>query len=114
MGNKHPSIVPYQLFEAKDGDIIIACGNDQQFKSLCNAFEWDFANSKKFSTNKKRIKNRTELISELSNKLKKFKKEKIIKILNKAKVPVGNVNSVSEALNHVQTKSRKMIKSISG
>ena len=47
MGNKHPSIVPYQLFEAKDGDIIIACGNDQQFKSLCNAFEWDFANSKK-------------------------------------------------------------------
>ena len=40
MGNKHPSIVPYQLFEAKDGDIIIACGNDQQFKSLCNAFEW--------------------------------------------------------------------------
>ena len=114
MGNKHPSIVPYQLFEAKDGDIIIACGNDQQFKSLCNAFEWDLANSKKFSTNKKRIKNRTELISELSNKLKKFKKEKIIKILNKAKVPVGNVNSISEALNHVQTKSRKMIKSISG
>ena len=51
-------------FEAKDGDIIIACGNDQQFKSLCNAFEWDFANSKKFSTNKKRIKNRIELISE--------------------------------------------------
>ena len=63
---------------------------------------------------KKRIKNRTELISELSNKLKKFKKEKIIKILNKAKVPVGNVNSIGEALNHVQTKSRKMIKSISG
>ena len=50
----------------------------------------------------------------MSNKLKKFKKEKIIKILNKAKVPVGNVNSIGEALNHVQTKSRKMIKSISG
>ena len=114
MGNIHPSIVPYQLFEVKDGDIVIACGNDIQFKSLCNAFKWNFANKKKFSTNKKRIQNRIKLISELSNKLKKFKKEKIIKVLNEAKVPVGNVNSVGEALNHVQTKSRKMIKSING
>ena len=38
MGNIHPSIVPYQLFEVKNGDIVIACGNDQQFKSLCKAF----------------------------------------------------------------------------
>ena len=114
MGNIHPSIVPYQLFEVKNGDIVIACGNDQQFKSLCKAFNWNFAISKNFSTNKKRIRHRDQLINKLSNKLKKYTKEKIINTLQNANVPVGTVNSVSEALNHKQTKSRKMIKSISG
>ncbi len=114
MGNIHPSIVPYQLFEVKNGDIVIACGNDQQFKSLCKAFNWNFAISEKFSTNKKRIKHRDQLINKLSNKLKKYTKEKIINTLQNANVPVGTVNSVSEALNHRQTKSRKMIKSING
>ena len=114
MGNIHPSIVPYQLFEVKNGDIVIACGNNQQFKSLCKAFNWNFAISEKFSTNKKRIKHRDQLINKLSNKLKKYTKEKIINTLQNANVPVGTVNSVSEALNHRQTKSRKMIKSING
>lgn len=114
MGNIHPSIVPYQLFEVKNGDIVIACGNDQQFKSLCKAFNWNFAISEKFSTNKNRIRHRDQLINKLSNKLKKYTKEKIINTLQNANVPVGTVNSVSEALNHKQTKSRKMIKSISG
>jgi len=114
MGNIHPSIVPYQLFKVKDGDIVIACGNDQQFKSLCKAFNWDFAISEKFSTNKNRIKHRTKLIKKLSIKLKKYTKEKIIKTLQNANVPVGTVNTVSEALNHRQTKARRMIKSING
>ena len=114
LGNIHPSIVPYQLFEVKNGDIVIACGNDQQFKSLCKAFKWNFANCEKFSNNKKRIQNRKDLVKKLSNNLKKYTKEKITKILQDAKVPVGTVNSVSQALNHIQTKSRKMIKSING
>ena len=114
MGNIHPSIVPYQLFEVKNGDIVIACGNDQQFKSLCKAFDWNFSISEKFSTNKKRIQHRTKLIKKLANKLKKYTKEKIIQTLQNANVPVGTVNSVSEALNHEQTKARKMIKSING
>ena len=114
MGNIHPSIVPYQLFQVKNGDIVIACGNDQQFKSLCKAFDWNFSISEKFSTNKKRIQHRTKLIKKLANKLKKYTKEKIIQTLQNANVPVGTVNSVSEALNHEQTKARKMIKSING
>ncbi len=114
MGNIHPSIVPYQLFEVKNGDIVIACGNDQQFKSLCKAFNWSFSISKKFSTNKKRLHNRKKLIKELTRKLKNYTKEEISKILQEAKVPVGTVNSVREAINHVQTKSRKMIISKKG
>ena len=75
MGNIHPSIVPYQLFEVKNGDIVIACGNDQQFKSLCKAFNWDFAFSEKFSTNKNRIRHRDQLINKLSNKLKIYQRK---------------------------------------
>ena len=115
MGNIHPSIVPYQLFEVKNGDIVIACGNDQHnLNHFAKLLILNFAISEKFSTNKNRIRHRDQLINKLSNKLKKYTKEKIINTLKNANVPVGTVNSVSEALNHKQTKSRKMIKSISG
>ena len=114
MGNSHPSIVPYQVFEAKDGLIVIACGNDIQFKALCDAFNWDFSVDSKFTTNQNRLKNRTELIDKISKKLKVIRKDDIILRLQKAKVPVGSVNSVNQALNHPQALSRKIVKSLNG
>ena len=114
MGNSHPSIVPYQAFDAKDGLIVIACGNDKQFKALCNAFSWNFSSDKKFSTNQNRVLNRTELISEISQRLKLIGKDEITLLLQKAKVPVGSVNTVDQALNHPQALSRGMVKFVEG
>ena len=114
MGNSHPSIVPYQAFDAKDGLIVIACGNDKQFKALCDAFSWNFSSDKKFSTNQNRVLNRTELISEISQRLKLIGKDEITLLLQKAKVPVGSVNTVDQALNHPQALSRGMVKFVEG
>ena len=114
MGNSHPSIVPYQAFDAKDGLIVIACGNDKQFKALCDAFSWNFSSDKKFSTNQNRVLNRTELISEISQRLKLIGKDEITLLLQKAKVPVGSVNRVDQALNHPQALSRGMVKFVEG
>ena len=114
MGNSHPSIVPYQAFDAKDGLIVIACGNDKQFKALCDAFSWNFSSDKKFSTNQNRVLNRTELISEISQRLKLIRKDEITLLLQKAKVPVGSVNRVDQALNHPQALSRGMVKFVEG
>ena len=114
MGNSHPSIVPYQAFDAKDGLIVIACGNDKQFKALCDAFRWNFSSNKKFSTNQNRVLNRAELISEISQRLKLIGKDEITLLLQKAKVPVGSVNTVDQALNHPQALSRGMIKLVEG
>ena len=114
MGNSHPSIVPYQAFDAKDGLIVIACGNDKQFKALCDAFSWNFSSDKKFSTNQNRVLNRTELISEISQRLKLIRKDEITLLLQKAKVPVGSVNRVDQALNHPQALSRGMVKFVKG
>ncbi len=112
MGNSHPSIVPYQVFETENGSIVIACGNDSQFKSLCKAFGWSFSEDPKFCTNQDRIENRKKLIDEMSQRLKLLKKEYISQLLERAKVPVGTVNSVKEALCHPQALSRGIIKLI--
>ena len=114
MGNAHPSIVPYQVFEAKDGMIVIACGNDNQFEALCDAFNWNFYVDARFSTNQARLKNRKELIDKMSKHLKVLEKREITLALEKAKVPVGSVNSVKQALNHPQALSREIVKSIKG
>ena len=114
MGNAHPSIVPYQVFEAKDGMIVIACGNDNQFEALCDAFNWNFSVDARFSTNQARLKNRKELIDKMSKHLKVLEKREITLALEKAKVPVGSVNSVKQALNHPQALSREIVKSIKG
>ena len=114
MGNSHPSIVPYQAFDAKDGLIVIACGNDKQFKALCDAFGWNFASEERFSTNQNRVLNRTELISKMSQRLKLIGKKEITLLLQKEKVPVGSVNTVDQALNHPQALSRGMVKFVEG
>lgn len=114
MGNSHPSIVPYQVFEAKDGLIVVACGNDNQFKAMCKAFHWDFSLAPKFSTNQARLKNRKELIEQMSKKLKVLGKAEITMALQNAKVPVGPVNSVKHALTHPQALSREVVKLAQG
>ena len=114
MGNEHPVIVPYQKFETKDGSIIIACGNDNQFKNLCIALGWSFHEEEKYSNNKKRVQNRKKLIPIMKERLALLSKSKILSTLQKIGVPSSAINSVEEALNDEQAQYRKIVREIEG
>jgi crotonobetainyl-CoA:carnitine CoA-transferase CaiB-like acyl-CoA transferase len=76
LGNAHPNIVPYQVFEASDGYLIVAAGNDAQFKRFCDILKRpDLANNDKFNKNIARIENREELIKILSREILNLKRK---------------------------------------
>ena len=114
MGNTHPVIVPYQKFETKDGSIIIACGNDNQFKNLCIALGWSFYEDEKYSDNKSRVLNRKKLIHIMKERLALLSKNKTLCALQKVGVPSGAINSVKEALNDKHAQYRKIVREIEG
>jgi crotonobetainyl-CoA:carnitine CoA-transferase CaiB-like acyl-CoA transferase len=109
MGNAHPNIVPYQTFEVSDGYIIIACGNDRQFQSLCKVLELnEVASQNAFQTNSNRVENRTQLTPLIQAECIKWTKLDLLKALEDAVVPAGPINTVAEALDNPQIKHRKM------
>lgn len=110
-GNASANIVPYQVFKSKDREFIIACGNDTQFAALCEAIGLpELATNPKFNTNAQRIANRNELIDDIFAKhfLTKTTDEWVA-IINAAKVPVGPINNIEQALNEPQTKERELV-----
>ena len=108
MGNSHPVIVPYQVFEVKDGSIVIACGNDNQFEKMCNSLNLSFHLNEHYKTNQLRVENRQKLIPKIKQCLKKYGKEDVLLRLEKAGVPAGPINNVKEALEDKQSIARNM------
>ncbi len=109
VGNQHPNIVPYQVFEVADGHLIVAVGNDSQFERLCNIFSRpDLAQDEKYTKNINRVKNREELISILSCEFKKYTKDFLNTEMEKLKIPGGPINKLSEVFNTDQVIARNM------
>lgn len=109
LGNAHPNIVPYQVFPASDGHLIIACGNDRQFEALCHALGLsDLADDPRFTTNPGRVDHRDLLVDALTAKTSVVPKTELIAILETAGVPVGPINSVKEALDEPQIVARDL------
>jgi len=107
MGNAHPNIVPYQVFPASDGHLIIACGNDRQFAALCAMLGLDgMAEDPAFATNPARVANRVALVARLTEKMQARSKADLIESLEKAGVPGGPINNVAEALSEPQVLAR--------
>lgn len=106
MGNTHPSIVPYQVFEASDTPLVIACGNDRQFTSLCTALDVTFHKESRFSNNPSRVENREVLSEMLQAKLIKRTRGDILALMESAGVPAGPINSVKEAFTDPQVMYR--------
>lgn len=99
MGNAHPNVVPYQVFPASDGHLIIACGNDRQFGMLCKVLgHTDLSADAAYATNAARISNRIALCDLISARTVTQKKKELIAALEYAGVPSGPINNVEEAL----------------
>ncbi|MEU7900715.1 CoA transferase [Nonomuraea sp. NPDC049152] len=98
MGNRHPSIVPYEVFEAADRPIVIAAGNDRQFRALCATLgRDDLAADARYATNAARVEARDVLVPELSSALAARTADEWFAALTAAGVPCGPINDVAGA-----------------
>ncbi len=108
-GNSHPNIVPYQTFETSDGHIIVAVGNDRQFRRFCEAIGMpDMAKQADYETNALRVKNRDSLTDEIGAVLKEKDMAHWLAVLGDADVPHGPINNVEQAFRHPQAVYRGM------
>ncbi len=109
-GNQHPTVVPYQTFETRDGHVVIAVGNDRQFRALCMLIGLDALGSDvRFATNAGRIENRDALIALLAPEVFKRTTQNWLDILAKAGVPGGPVRTVQQALTSPEAVAREMV-----
>jgi formyl-CoA transferase len=114
-GNTHPNIVPYQLFDAADQQIIIAVGNDRQFARLaemCGHPEW--TSDPRFASNGARVANRADIVELVSQCIRQKPAAEWLAQLEKAGIPAGPINRISQALSDVQAQHRGMVRMIAG
>lgn len=110
MGNAHPNIVPYQVFPAADGHLIIACGNDRQFCALCDELGLpELSADPILASNSGRVENRERLTAALIGATSQRTRQDLIAALKACGVPAGPINTVPEALNDPQTRERGMV-----
>jgi len=97
MGNEHPNIVPYQLFESADRPFILAAGNDKLFRNTCEVIgRPDLAEDSRFATNGARVRSRSELIPLLQDAFQARPAEGWLRALERAGVPCAPVRRLDE------------------
>ena len=113
IGNGHQNLVPYQVFDCKDGHIIIATGNDAQYQRLCAILNLEeIAMNELFLTNADRLRNRTLLIEKLSCQTTKFLKKDLLEACERQGIPAGPINDLSEVFDDPQVVYRGLSKEI--
>jgi crotonobetainyl-CoA:carnitine CoA-transferase CaiB-like acyl-CoA transferase len=109
IGNAHPVVVPYQVFPAQDGFVIIACGNDTQFVKLCNALGApEVGSDPNHKTNSDRVVNRETLIPKLCAVTSALTRADILAKLDAVNVPAGPINNLDDVFADPQVIHRKM------
>ena len=109
LGNAHPNIVPYQAFATADGYIILAVGNDAQFSRFCELCgETEVANDERFARNSARVKNRQQLVPQVSQWMKRESSDWWLKSLNERGIPCGPINSIEQVFADPQVRHRQL------
>jgi crotonobetainyl-CoA:carnitine CoA-transferase CaiB-like acyl-CoA transferase len=104
MGNAHPSISPYELYETGTGELVLAVGNDRQFAALCAVLDApELAEDARFVGNRSRVDNRDALTYELVQRLRSRAATEWAALLTEARVPAGVVNDIAGAFELAQT-----------
>jgi crotonobetainyl-CoA:carnitine CoA-transferase CaiB-like acyl-CoA transferase len=108
-GNAHTSIVPYQVFPVADGHIIIACGNDGQFRRLCKVLGQSWADDPRFATNPARVANRDILVPMITEVTKTRTKADLLAAFERETMPAGPINTLPEVFADPQILHRRMV-----
>ena len=107
IGNLHPNIVPYQPFKTSDGEVIVACGNDNLFRKFCNAAgRPELAQDPRFASNGKRVENRAEMTRLIQEIFEKKTTTEWLALLESAGVPNGPINNIAQVFEEPQVKAR--------
>ena len=110
MGTGHPSMCPYQAFEATDGVMMLGAGNDAQWKKFCEvAGLQDYVNHPDFCTNAMRMKNMQKTVAIVSERFKTKTIEEWLTALRAVGVPCSPIHKLSQALSHPQVLARGII-----
>jgi crotonobetainyl-CoA:carnitine CoA-transferase CaiB-like acyl-CoA transferase len=110
LGNAHPNIVPYAVFPACDGHLILACGNDRQFKDAMLALgAADIAGDPAYATNAGRIAGREAITGRIAAVTATLARDDMLARFEAAKVPAGPINSVSEVFADPQAIARGLV-----
>jgi crotonobetainyl-CoA:carnitine CoA-transferase CaiB-like acyl-CoA transferase len=107
-GNAHANIVPYQVFDAADGQLVLAVGNDGQFAKFCEVAGCDFARDPRFKKNADRVRNRETLVPLVAEVLRSRSVAQWVAELEPLGVPVGPINNIAQVFEHPQVKERGM------
>lgn len=109
LGNAHPNIAPYQVFEVKDGRVMIAVGNDGQFRRLCAVLGLStLAAEPRYASNSGRVRERDSLTATLGRALAHREREELLQGLEAVGVPAGPINSVGDVFADPQVLARGM------
>ena len=115
LGNRHPSIAPFEVYATADRPLVIAAGNDAIFRRLCAALgRPDLADDPRFRTNPDRVRNVAALGKVLESVLRRRPAAEWVSVLEASGVPCGPVNTVADAVEHPQVQARNMIVSAGG
>jgi crotonobetainyl-CoA:carnitine CoA-transferase CaiB-like acyl-CoA transferase len=107
LGNRHPSIVPYETFAASDGDFVLAVGNDEQWRKCCPVI--GLPDDPRFATNRQRVSGYDELRPFVADRLRTQPRQYWIERLTAAGVPCGSVRNLQELFDDPQLQARDMI-----
>jgi crotonobetainyl-CoA:carnitine CoA-transferase CaiB-like acyl-CoA transferase len=109
LGNEHPNIAPYQVFPTADGDIIVACGSEQQFQRLCDIMERpDIPQDPRFAVNKQRLAHRSELVDVLNPVFKSKPSAYWLENLEQHSISCGPINNLAQTFADPQVIARGM------
>lgn len=109
MGNAHPNLAPYAVFDCADGWIILATGNDAQYRRLCGILQLsDMAEAAEYLTNADRIANRVTLTARITAATKTWSKADLLAACEAEGVPAGPINSLDEVFADPQVLARQM------
>jgi len=108
-GNAHQNLVPYQVFAAADGHLIVAVGNDSQFRAYCGVIGMpELAADPRYSTNPGRVVNRESLVPVLAERMREGARDRWLAELERAGVPAGPINTIDQVYQDPQVVARGM------
>lgn len=109
MGNAHPNIAPYEACPTSDGWLILAIGNDRQFRRFCDLVDLsEMPDDDRYASNSRRIENRESLSEKIATATRSWRCDELLGALEQSGVPAGPINSVEQAFRDPQTRVREM------